>query len=325
MAAKNSDGTVRIDAPVPLADIHVRDGFNMRGVFDKAAINDLAKSMGQVGQLEDVILCERWVTSDGKPSTSPAGATGTKRDGWWLVAGERRLRAAGQLGWKTLRASAVPEALAADAHAHENIGRVQLSHADRVRYVVAQRGAGVETKTLADRLLVNVSTIRNDNLIGTKLDPEVFREWSRFPNAVGIALRMYARPPEEQRKLWADYKAGRTALDGSPIAKRKRGKPAKDPSQRRSLAEVKESIGTMVDLAKAAEKAKGKDKLDPEVVAFIAGAEWALSYMMGKAGTPRDVMAEVKAAAKAAEPDKRQLALPGTEGKGGKAAKRGGK
>lgn len=324
MAAKNSDGTVRIEAPVSLTDIHVRDGFNMRGLFDKTAINDLAKSMGQLGQLEDVILCERWVTSDGKASTSPAGTAGTKRDGWWLVAGERRLRAATQLSWKALRASQVPEALAADAHAHENIGRVQLSHADRVRYVVAQRGAGVETKTLADRLLVNVSTIRNDNLIGTKLDPEVFREWSRFPNATGIALRMYARPAADQKALWAEYKKGRTALDGTPLGKRTRGKGKRtDPTQRRSLAEVKESIGTMVDLAKAAEKAKGKDKLDPEVVAFIAGAEWALSYLLGKAGTPRDVMKEVKAAADAAKPDVRQLALPGTDGKG--KAKRGGK
>lgn len=326
--ASATKGTIRIAEPVPLADIHIRDGFNMRSTFDKAALVAMGESMRTVGQLEDIILTERWLDSKGQPSTLPPGTGGSKRDGWWLVAGERRFRAAGIIGWKTLRASEVPPANAVKAHAHENVGRVQLSHADRVRYIVTQRAAGVDNKELAELFMVNQSTIRNDNLIGTKLDPEVFREWSRFPNAVGIALRLYALPPEAQRKAFAEWKKGRTALDGSPLAKRTRGKGKKGapPDGRRTFANAAEAVGTMVDLAKAAEGAKGKDALDKEVIAFIAGAEWAIAYMKGTKGIPRDLMSEVKAAAEAApKADKRQLALPGTDGKDGKAAKRGGK
>jgi ParB-like chromosome segregation protein Spo0J len=325
-SAETVSGVVRIADPVPLATIFVVEGFNARTTFAEKPIATLAESMAAVGQLEDIILAPR------------LGADG-QRAGWNLVAGARRVKAAQLLGWPSLRASEVPPAAAADVMGAENADRVDLPHADRVRYIVAQlagranagfddatRATFADVATLARRFRLSASAVRNDNLIGTKLDPDVFAEWARFPHAAGIALRLYARPAEQQRAMFAEWQAAREAEEttrkaaGGKRTRAKRGGKGGDAEpSRRPIGEVRAAIGEMVEQLKAAKGNTARDSLDKEVAAFVAGAEWALAFMFtdGK-GIPGDVRAELKRAAKAAPVDKRQLALPGTKGKGGK-------
>lgn len=307
----------RITEPVPLDTIYVREGFNARQTIDRKKLADLADSMATVGQLEDVLLAPRTVPD-------PLGATPPKQDGWYLVAGHRRYLAALELKWTHIRASYVPaepdSRLAADVMGHENAARDELSHADRIRYIVKALAAGEGADVLAKRFRISVTTVRNDNLIGTKLDPAIFDAWAKHPQAASsIALRLYARAPEEQRRMWDEWVANmeREAKEVEARGgKRKRGKRREDDdgAARRPLSEVRAAIGEMTDKAKAAGKG-----LDAEVAAFVAGAEWALAFLEGARGVPRDIMSELAKGVKAAKPDPRQLTLKGTgKGKGGK-------
>lgn len=294
-----------IAEPVKVSDIHVRPNWNARTTFNAKDIQALADSMRTTGQLHPVILTAR------------------EEGGWWLNAGEMRLRAAGVAKMTHLRAAEVPEALAKLAMGHENGGRVQLSAADRVRYIVAQREAGTDVRDLAELLRLSPGSVRNDFLVGTKLDPAIFAEWAKHPNAGNIALRLYAHPPEVQRKMWAEWvkEQNEKAASGRKRAKRK-GKKTDPGETRRPLSEVRNAITEMGAAVKASKGNTGKDALDKETAAFVAGAEWALAFLMNEKGVPRDVLAEVNRAAKAAQPDPRQLALPVGGAAKGKPAKR---
>lgn len=68
------------------------EGVNVRTYFDEEALQQLAKSMQQHGLLQPVIVA---------PEPQKTGT-------WRLIAGERRFRAAKQLGWITIPARILP-------------------------------------------------------------------------------------------------------------------------------------------------------------------------------------------------------------------------
>lgn len=303
---------------VPLDSIRVVEGWNARSVFDDAKLRELADGMADVGQLQPIVLA----------AIPEAGEGGGFK--WDLVAGERRVRAARMLGWADLDACRLPDdADRARAMRGENVDRVELTHAERARYFQRQLDGKLATAdTLAASFRISVQAVRNDANIARKLAPEVWEEWSKYPLASKIALQIYAMPHEKQVEAFKTWKEARDAEDAETAARggkkrRGKGKEKNGPNEnRRPIGEVRATIGEMVDLREQGKRATGKAALDKEVVAFVEGAEWALAFLMGERGIPRDEMADLKSAAKAAGPDPRQASLPGTEapakGKGGK-------
>ncbi|MCY0908741.1 MAG: ParB/RepB/Spo0J family partition protein, partial [Sulfobacillus thermotolerans] len=93
----NTEGMeVRTAATMGMQDIALStirvEGVNVRAYFDEEALQQLAKSMQQHGLLQPIIVA---------PEPNEAGT-------WRLIAGERRLRAAKQLGWSTIPARVLP-------------------------------------------------------------------------------------------------------------------------------------------------------------------------------------------------------------------------
>lgn len=121
---------------VPIEKIHIVG--NYRRQFDKKKLQELADNIGKVGVLEPILL-------------RPNG----KKDHFYLVAGERRLRAAKMAGEKTIpsRAFRIDENQAAEIQALENLHREDLGPIEEARaFKTLLRGTTYDTKSLAQRI-----------------------------------------------------------------------------------------------------------------------------------------------------------------------------
>ena len=153
--------------------------------FDAEALDDLAKSMGMVGQLQPI---------------------GIRRSGsdWVVVYGERRLRAARQLGWKTINAIAYElpaQNMAMVLQACENLHRVDLGLAEYAEVVLRLKEAGMELGGIShalskpERWVGNLLSIARDPVARELMDEGRLNSadaWERFkglqPEARKIVL-----------------------------------------------------------------------------------------------------------------------------------------
>ena len=183
--AGNVEGVAR---DVNLSDIHVKVGFNMRHFFSQPELEALAASLKSVGQLSSIVVAER---SDGK--------------GYWLVAGEKRTRAARMAGLTKLRATVIAEADAERAAIDENFRRADVSMPDRCMFVKGRRDAGKTNDEIAAELGLSPQTTSNDYSVVTKLHPSIFEQWAQKPGASKVVLSLAGKPQAEQLAAWAYY------------------------------------------------------------------------------------------------------------------------
>ncbi len=130
------------DVFVQLEDVTV-DG-NFRRHFDEGAIKELAASIAEFGVLEPLLV---------RPTGEPGAATG--RPLYFLIAGERRLRAAKLAGLKEVpvRVMEVDADRAAEIQLLENLHREDLGPVEEARAFAALLAQGKHTvESLADRV-----------------------------------------------------------------------------------------------------------------------------------------------------------------------------
>ncbi|MFA9478542.1 ParB/RepB/Spo0J family partition protein [Phycisphaerales bacterium AB-hyl4] len=149
VAARTHGGSieeVRIDAIK-----HHIDNHRHAALHSQVKLDALAASMGERGLLQPVLVCE--VKSIGKKET------------YCLVYGHRRLAAAKQLGWETIRAEIAPAMSDRDVlleRAIENLHREDLNPMEQVTAVEqAVDSIGGDAKAVAKQLGVTVEFVRD--------------------------------------------------------------------------------------------------------------------------------------------------------------------
>lgn len=172
---------------VPLSSIHVHH--NVRHSFDQAALEELAASLRQFGVLEPLLL---------RPLA----------DGYALVAGERRLRAATIAGLETVPAiiSEMDEAQAAKLQLLENLQRADLDPVEEAgAYELLIETHGMKAKDLAKELGVSESQISNRRRL-LRLPAAVQESILRKKLSATVALNLvdYAEYPDVAAQLAED-------------------------------------------------------------------------------------------------------------------------
>lgn len=201
------DGTTR---DVPVGQVRIVPGWNMRTVTVDEKVRDLAESIRLNGQLQECVVT---------PERDDAG--NVVPDSYLLVAGERRMLAIRDvLNAPTVRVRIMPTRTVGAMFA-ENADREQPTPADSCRLVKRLRDEKLTNTAIAALLRLSTQTTSNLYSIATKLAPDVWAEWSARSDedgAMRFALEWYARTHDEQRKAWGEWKARRAA--GEPAPKR---------------------------------------------------------------------------------------------------------
>lgn len=223
---------------LPIAEIR-RNPMQPRRTFDEAALASLADSMKRRGTLQPVVV-------------RPSGG------GYELIAGERRLRAAGLAGLKTIPAivRSVPDDELLELALIENLQREDLDPVERARaYQIMRDVQGLSAEEIAARTGEDRATVTNYiRLLG--LSPEVLamlasralsagqakailglsdhksqldlahrvvsEHWSVRRTEAAVAAAREKRPPErrrsEKRAAVADMEERLTAALGAPVS-----------------------------------------------------------------------------------------------------------
>ena len=107
---ETTTATIPADSEIPIADV-VPSPYQPRRTFDEEALSDLASSIKASGLLQPIVVRVR------------------AQGGYELIAGERRLRAAGKAGWRTIPAvvKSVTDEEASALALIENMQREDLS------------------------------------------------------------------------------------------------------------------------------------------------------------------------------------------------------
>ena len=255
------------EASIKVASISVRKGWNMRREFDAKALETLAESMRAVGQLSSIVVC-----ADGK-------------SGFWIVAGERRWRAAKLAGMAEIRAVVIPEALALRASVAENFDRNDISMPDRIRFLHHKHTVeGIPQKELAEMVGLSYQTISNDCTMGEKLAPDILDSWSANPGAMSkVALQIMNKPHDVQRQVWQEENAKREAKEANGGKRTPRGpKPAGGPPSKSDLGETYATLNRIQDASSGLAA--------PVDAGWLAGALWALEYVAGQKTDASDGM-----------------------------------
>jgi ParB family chromosome partitioning protein len=177
---------------LPLADVFPNPD-QPRKIFTPAELQELAASIAQTGLLQPVTVC---AAGDGR---------------WMLVCGERRWRAHGLLGWKTIRAEIVamtPDQIA-DAAMVENFARKDITPLEEARAFQARVDTGVTVESLATRLGVKDVRRITTRLDLLKLAPEYQDALARGILQIGQAQQMSKLSHTRQRLVFDAIGAGK--------------------------------------------------------------------------------------------------------------------
>lgn len=291
-----------IERTVAINTIKVRPGWNPRQYFDPAEIAGLAQSIKDLGQLASLVVCE--------------GDKGA----FWLVAGEKRLRALTLGGFDSARVIVIRESDAMAAMWAENFRRSGISHADRCKWYADRLAAGASIKELAAITGASESAISNDAGIAKGLHPDIWAEWSRMPGHSRIALQLYAKPHEVQLARWREYLAALETKGSARKASGQTGEGESEDKGDKGKPSRKELDACFAELGRMHDYCDGRESYG-SAAHFLAGAKWAMLYMAGKATDPSDGMpfypahiAAVRAAMHGAENRQESLFKPSTSG-----------
>lgn len=191
---------------IPLDQIGVKKGHNPRKTLDEAGVADLAKSMKKQGLMSAITV-------------APNG-----KNGYYVIAGERRLLAAKRLGWKVIPASvrtdleeATPQAaLAAVA---ENVNRQDLNAIELGAAFAKAKAAGCEEAQIASECGVHIRTVRrhlellempNDvqqKVVSGELSATAAAELGKLDDETRKAIRDAVKPGATQAEIKAAAKS----------------------------------------------------------------------------------------------------------------------
>ena len=217
-----------------------------RKEFDEAALNELVESLRRHGLLQPIV-----VRSDGQ--------------GYQIVAGERRWRAAQELGWERIKAVIVDvedrkllEVALIENIQREDLGPIELAQAFRA--LVEEHGLTQEE--LAQRLGKSRSGIANTMRL-LELPDAVKDRVSRGTVSMGAARAILALGSEERMdEIAGEVAEGRLtvrqveALAGSDKKAGTRTKRTVDPNLLEMAAELQRQLGTKVKISGSLKKGR---------------------------------------------------------------------
>lgn len=188
------DGALRDTVSLRLSDV-VPNPNQPRRFFDEAELQQLAASLQSVGQLSPILV---------KPHPTEARR-------YFLIAGERRWRAAGIAGLGTIAVHILSDESDVDQIALiENLQRVNLSpveEAEGMQRLIDRHGYSQEQ---VGALLSRSRTEVNTTLTLLRLDEHIRRDCvtshSDLPKA--LLLEIARMEPADQTKAWAQAKDG---------------------------------------------------------------------------------------------------------------------
>jgi ParB/RepB/Spo0J family partition protein len=169
---------------------------NIRLYENEEEFKSLMNSLQTDGQLQSIV-----VVSSGD-------------DGYELISGFRRFRAATQLGWDTIQATVLPkgtdEVVLYWANLIENSQRFKLSDyelACRARYMSEK--FGISLAEYARRISYSESRVENLVRWLERLPPDILADWQAGHALLSSALlaRLVSCPSDEASQYWAGWKA----------------------------------------------------------------------------------------------------------------------
>jgi ParB family chromosome partitioning protein len=214
-------GTTRIKAAMSIElDRIVADPDQPRKEFDRGSLDELAASLRSRGQLQPILV--RWSEPIGK---------------WVVIAGERRLRAAGLAGLSHLKA--IEDSAEKSAHeilqdqlvencVREDLKPVEQAHAFRTLMDVY----GWSHRQLADNLHLSKSMVTKA-LALLDLAPEVQDRVDAGDLAPSVAYEVARLPdPDAQREAAREIvEGGLTRVEAAAVVARRRSGPAEGPAR----------------------------------------------------------------------------------------------
>ncbi len=168
-------------------DAIVANPRNPRSAFAEQAINDLASSLREDGQLQPILV---------RTVSAPPENTGQVAPTYELIAGERRWRPARRAGLETIQAAVwdVSDEESLRLALIENWHRQNLTPAEEVAGLetLAEAAGNVGVRELARRLRVAPSTI--SERLRVRRDPIVWPALEAGELAIGFAFRLRRAP-----------------------------------------------------------------------------------------------------------------------------------
>lgn len=243
--------------PLPLqveAERIVANSLQPRGWFDEAKIDELAASVRDQGILQPLVVRHRG-------------------NGYELIAGERRLRAAVKAGLKT-----VP-VIVREANDHEalqlalveNLQREDLNPVEEARaFERLREDFGWKQDEIADRVGKSRSAVANSlRLLG--LPQELQQEIAHGKLSMGQARALLGLEPESLMMAAAREVLGKelSARETERLVRRlksdkkkRKEAPAIDPDLRSVMEKLQRWLGTKVRLVRGAKATKGRLEIE---------------------------------------------------------------
>ena len=230
---------------VPVAAVEADPGQPRRS-FDEAGLRQLAATMDERGQLQPILLRRH-----------PGG-----RNRWVIVAGERRWRAAGLLGWSSLLAiehDGDPEV----ASLLENLQRVDLTvieEARGVRRLMETKGwTQSQAAEAVGRSKGELSAVLGILHLPPELLDEVLTSEPPIPRNTLIELAR-VKDPDELRRLAATLREGGMTIRELRQAKAAAERPAEPPQIRFSTTVLDRLAHRLSDMRAAGRHLDEQDR-----------------------------------------------------------------
>lgn len=234
-------------AEVPINKVHPNP-HQPRHFFDDGALEDLASSIRRHGVLQPLLVSE-----DGS-------------NGYLLVTGERRWRAAKLAGLRTVPAvirERLEDADQLELALVENLQRRDLTPLEEARaYEQLRANLGLSQAEIAERVGMNRSTVAN-SLRLLKLPDDIQAMVEKSELSAGHARTLLAFPDEDERLAWARrtvetglsvrdleraVAAAREMLNHETTGKKTRPKAVRDPNLAAAEERLALHIGTPVEI-----------------------------------------------------------------------------
>lgn len=250
---------------VAMADIFTIPGFNSRSDFGN--IKALAVSIHENGLDNPLTVIRK---------------TFGKRTVYGILAGERRFRALASLRAThvSVRAFEGSSAQARDLRELENFQRLDLSHWEKAELCVKLRTRGLTLPEVGKRVGKSGPWVSNMVAVVTKLDPEIYKLWKKYPNAVRVATRICRLSPAEQVKEWNNWIRKN---EDPEKGKRKNRKSAS--GNRLSPAQLRNHVGplaAMLGVTPGGTRLSGSPHMTPSAEEYWTGVLFGIQLSQGE-------------------------------------------
>lgn len=277
-------GTLMLD----VSKVHVREGFNVRKVFEPGKLKELAEAIERVGQIDAISVVDAPDKGEGH---------------YYLVQGERRLRAIRDLLKRPqIRATIFMADKAQAINVGGNRDREGVRHWERCEAISDALKRGEDRKDIMAQWRISSPTVTNDRNLREKLSPKCWEAFKRDDTLGNLFLSIYNLTHEEQDKKLGEYLEARKVreADTTKAGKaRKRRRKAKGGGSAGPDAAERAAFVAGILAALRAGKVKGASE-----ASYLRGLAYAARYLTGEKvprdeGMPVYIRKAIEAAAKA--------------------------